>query len=286
MARAPADAALVLLLTISGCSASGYPDFVKFSPDGRVLVYQDARYPRVYVYNLGTREKHVLKGRVACFTRGLDRFVLLADRYAGCKQPRQPLPCRLVTTQRDDLIVQTLPALPITAKLPLISMEFGSSEGQQLRATVFDNQYMPDACEPGRYYTLKLGDPRWTELAFPEESLRKPLWQWPLPGGLRDGGHVYCPVHDPAAVPEAEMWGINVEDEFRNGRYGHVLHSPDERFIVKVNDVDDSWQRLTLIDAATGEKEIILDKNDAALDVLSFMVKIPLLPFTPLLPKF
>ncbi|GAG26557.1 unnamed protein product, partial [marine sediment metagenome] len=71
----------------------------------------------------------------------------------------------------------------------------------------------------------------------------------------------------------------------RNDRYEQVFLGPNGRFAVRIGDADVPWPRVTLTDRATGKKEIILEKNDAALDVLHAIKIVLCAPLSPFLPK-
>lgn len=279
---------MALPMAVLGCTASGYPAFVKFSPDGRRLVYQDARYPRVYIYDLETRQKYVMKGRVASLNREVDRFILLPNRYSGRQSPPDPVPCRLVTFERDGPRVERLPGLPVgSGLLPIVCMELGPDQ-QQILATIYDSSYVVFSRRPHRDYRLKLGENEWTAVRCPRDFPRHPPAEPPyIPSGVREGRHVFCPDHSPENQAKGDNWGFDVETEFSsNYRLGFILRSPDGSFVVRIRDIDDPWRRVTLTEVATGRKEIILNKNDAALGVLDVIAKIALLPLYPFLPKF
>lgn len=281
---------MALPIAVFGCTASGYPDFVKFSPDGRRLVYQDARYPRVYIYDLKTRQKYVLKGRIASLNREVDRFVLLPHRYTGVESPPAPLPCCLVTFEHGGPQVERLPGLPLgSGVLPVVVMELGP-EQQQILATIYEHQSVVFRTAPHRDYLLKFGQDEWTAVRCPRDFPRHPpAGPAYIPSGVREGRHVFCPDPEPPMNQlefKSDYWGFDVETEFRNDRIGLILRSPDGSFVVRICDIDDPWGRVTLTEVATGRKEIILNKNDAALGVLDVLGKVALLPVYPFLPKF
>lgn len=260
--------ALMLLPAVCvGCSASGYPGFVKFAPGGHFLLYEDARHPRVYVYYLQTQKKHVLVGEVACVDPGVTRFVLRPGKTAD------PIPCSLVKLSGNEPLIEPLPPLPTTEGiLPVAVIAFGPRP-DTLMGVVYRSKYDNT---PAAYYTLRLGQKAWKAHAVPETMKGKRPWEWFPPVGLRDSGFVYAPIYEPGAVPEDQKYGLNVEpassDRFEPF---HRLPSPDGRFIVTIGDVDDPWRRLTLTEAATGRKTLLLDKNDVPEEVFTFLVELP-----------
>ena len=60
-----------------------------------------------------------------------------------------------------------------------------------------------------------------------------------------------------------EREGIDLQSGQPHALY--LLPSPDGRFLVRISDSDDPWHRVTIVDTASGRKEIILDKDDAIL---------------------
>ena len=110
--------ALSLTTALAGCTASGYPQFVKFSPDNRWIVYEDARYARAYAYDLQAKQKYPFTGRVACLDRDVKHLVLLPDRYCGDRPAPDPVPSWLITLDQAPPDKQPLPPLPTGSGLP------------------------------------------------------------------------------------------------------------------------------------------------------------------------
>jgi hypothetical protein len=271
------------LTLLAGCSASGHPDFAKFSPDGRRLVYQDARYDRAYVYDLGTRHRHEVPGHVACIDREVQRLVLLPRGIAGgYSAGRGPIPCTLLTISGDSLVLEQLPPLRVNLEFAQVLLEFAPNQ-TSLLATIYESRYAdkPDSCR-----LLAIGGDTWLDTQIPEARRNTPPWRIASPGGIREGRYLYHPVYDTGIpLPGGEL-GMDVEREFRNDWLTYVLRSPDGSHLLRIIDGDDPWHRLTLTDLRTMKKEVILDKNDAALDVMKWCSKLILLPIAPFLPSF
>ena len=259
---------MLLPAVCAGCSASGRPEFVKFDPSGRLLLYQDAFHPRVYVYYLQTRKKHVFGGEVACVDAGVTRFVLRS------RETPSPMRCSLVRLSVDEPVVEPLPPLPSrpsAGEPPSVVIAFGPGP-DTLVAVVYHGLYRKTLAG---YYTLRPGQEAWKAEAVPDDLKGKFHWEWFSPVGIRDSGFVYAPIYSPPAVPKGQVSGVNVEQVLDERGLFYRLRSPDGRFIVTVYDPDDRWKRLILTEAATGRRTVLIDKNDAARDFFMFLVELP-----------
>lgn len=248
---------VVLLVGCVGCSASGNPKFVKFTPDSRYLIFEDQAYPRVYVLDLAKRQKSILVGRVACVSDNASQFVLRPNATS------KPMPCSLVTLGGEEVLVQKLPPLPVAGRSPKAVIRFQSDD--QLGGAVYDSEY---ASGPASWHDLTIGETEWVPGEIPRVMAGRSAGRWYHPVGIRRTGHVYAPAPD-ANVFGSQSYGRNVEliyDEQSNLAFR--IPSPDGRYAVTVRDYEDPLKRVTLTDTATDERIILLDKNDAAVDVL------------------
>jgi len=268
---------------LSGCSASGYPLFAKFSPDGQRLVYEDARYPRVYVCEPKTGHKTVLVGSVACIDGDVRQLVLWQQRVQPDYHGSSPIPCSLVTLSDQGPVVEQLPALPGQPGSSVILMDFLPESGLIVARTLRSYYRLPDAT-PDQSFTLKPGEKHWTQQAGATGGAGPiPWWRLYLPGGVRQGRHYYAPVHDPD-LPQSERWGQDVQ--WADRKFERDLYGPGQEYVVRVADGDDPWSRTTIDEPATGRREIILDKNDGAVDLFNGAITVMLFPLGPFLPKF
>jgi hypothetical protein len=257
--------AQILLLMCSGCTTSGYPWFVKFMPASGQILCEDNRYARVYVYSLESRKKLVLTGRVACIDMATNRFVLRAEGR------NNPLPCSLVTLMAEGIRVESLPAVPLPGQLPQTVMEFGPSHG-----TIAALNYATDYDQkPSTNCVLTIGQSSWMQESIPEAVAGKPYLIYYRNINMRQGGYTFAPVHEwGPVVPRGPVWGVDVQDTFRNNKLGFRLPSPDGKYVVMILDPDDRLGRVTLTEVATGYRTVLLDKNDAAQDALDVLGRV------------
>jgi hypothetical protein len=270
------------LTLVAGCTASGHPDFVKFSPDGRRLVYQDARHDRVYVYDLEARQRYAIPGCVACMDREVKRLVLLPRRYRGDKPIADPAPCTLVMITDGKPSLEPLPPLHAGTGYRRVFVEF-EPEQTSLLAIIYATS---DALKPEFCRRLALAGDRWLDVELPEARRDALPGRLLVPAGTREGGHCYSPVSEPGVVPSGEELGVGVETESRKDSLTYVLRSPDSKYVVRISDGADAWRRMTLTGPGTMNKEIILDKDDAAYDVFDGCVRIMELPVRVFMPNF
>jgi hypothetical protein len=271
----------------AGCSASGYPLFAKFSPDARRLVYQDARYDHTYVYDLNTQQRHQVPGHVACMDRDVMHLVLFPCAASGDGHFGQgAIPCSVATLGEGQPAIEQLPALQITSEFPVVLLEFAADQ-KSLLATTYETKY---ARKPQSCRRLAPGDSEWVDVEILEDRRDTPAWRLFSPGGIREGRYFYHPVYEPGFLPEEEQLGMDVQREFKHdwltSWLTYVLPSPDGNYQLRIIDGDDVWHRLTLTDLRTMKKTVILDKNDAASDVMDVCGRIMLLPLYPVLPKY
>jgi hypothetical protein len=272
----------MLLLTVAGCSASGYPLFAKFSPDGRRLVCEDARYSRVYAYEPQAGRKTVLVGSVACIDDDVRRFILVPKRLGDYYGPF-PIPCSLVTMTDGGLVAEELPTFSPGFKATVILMSF-APEQNAILARALDNRFPKPRADMGRFFRLTLPTGDWRRVDSSESFPEFKWWMLGLPGGARQGRYFYAPSHDPAdGVPEEEKWGIDVEWAARG--FERILGGPDREYVLRIVDTDDLWTRTTITQSATGRKQVLIDKNDGLLDVFDVLGKVVLFPLAPFLPK-
>jgi hypothetical protein len=165
-----------------------------------------------------------------------------------------------------------LPNLPASGYRPDIRVQF-ESEPDVLFACVNPGK------EPRCYYELKLGETAWVKR--PEKFIRDetPPWQTDKPAGILTGGFVYSfPVYaEGIREPRA---GIDTLEERFDGKFRVQLPSPDGRWRVRFYDWEESGECASLLDTETGEKHIILEKNDGLLDVARLTWMITTMPIS------
>lgn len=270
-------AVLGVALASAGC-ASGWVRHAKFSADSRRLVYEDSRYPRVYILSLPGQETSTLDGRLLAVDTDMRRLIIgdyspgdgtdssgwmlwLEETLAApLRSEIRAVHLTLVMLGDEKSECLALPDLPASGHRPAVRVRF-KAEPDELFACV-----NPGGNEPRRYYELKLGESAWVKR--PEQFIRDeaPPWQTDKPAGILTGGYVYSfPVYaDGTGEPRA---GIDTLEERSDRGFRVQLPSPDGRWCVRIRDWEESGECASLFDTQTGEKHIILEKNDGLLDV-------------------
>jgi len=260
---ATAILALLALALCIGCDASGYPAFVKLSPEGRFVVYQDGRYPKTYVYDTRDGRKAVFDGRAACMNEKVSQLVLRGS-------PRdEEMSCRLLTFDADGVHVRDLPAMPTAGYREARVVFVG--EGADLLALLYESSW---ADRPGRALRLAPGRSQWEEVPIPSARADQPLWAIHEPAGARLTGHVFSPRDRSFRLPEDEYRGLDVELAFDNHDPCYVLRSPGGQYTVTIRDPDDPWRRLWLT-RADGTRVLLLDQNDMPGRIAGAVISFP-----------
>ncbi len=263
----------------SGCTASGYPGFVKFSPDSERVLYDDGRYGRTYLYWIQTGDKLVFTGRVSCVDAEVRRFVLLPVECDGGRATGSRTDCLLVTVADKGATVTTLPSVPEGGRVAMVFC----AEGALLQAST--RGYWGAIRQAWTYTT---GDSCWEPTSNWYHETDAPPQCFDIPGGALKGGHVFCPLPDRARMPASVEWGRDVE--VHSSSDGAMLEfrlpSPDGQYLVRVHDRDDPWLRLTLTDLRNQTKTVLLEKDDFVRDLVDSLIIVVLYPLQPLLPKF
>ncbi|MHC4983148.1 MAG: hypothetical protein ACYTF6_08280 [Planctomycetota bacterium] len=257
-------AAAVAAACCAGCNASGYPSFVKISPDSRYVIYHDSAYPKTYVYDTREDRKSVFDGRIACVDERASRLLLRTGPGGS------DMSCRLIELQQDGPRLVELPALPMegawTARIMLAEREGG------LLALLYESSW---AKKPTCSKRLKDTDGRWDDSEVPDEFQDKPLWAVPEPVGGRLSGHVYMPLDRSFDLPEEQSEGLDVDLTVGDGFPVRKITSPDGTYVVAIGDAQDVWHRFWLTESATGRRVLLLEKNDAPYEVIRAIVNFP-----------
>lgn len=274
------SAACALLATLNlcvltglstGCTASGVPRFAKFTRDGRWLLFEDQSYPKVYVRDLDSQKQYVYHGNVACIGPDADQLVL-APRPA-C------FPIGHFQKRVDLLLLELGGDPPKEVRLPPLITELDDAAlhlyfaGRRTIRAAYHPIGGPETSAPSMCYEISDYRSQWQPVAK-EKSFGGDspcVWQR-LPDGVERGGFAIAPHGEPLT------WGADAEEEWHGDRVVRLVRSPDKRFVIRVYDIEDPWQRMTLVDAKTGRREIILDENDAGWDLFLLIICIPTLP--------
>lgn len=270
----PSTLALVGLLAVVavgssiGC-ASGYPAFVKLTPDARYVIYQDASHPKTYVYDVKRSEKTVFDGRVACINKAVSRLVVRAE------PSRSDVKCWMITLEADGPKLVALPVLPMSgggiARLMFIDA------GPGLMALLYDSG-LPE--RPAYCRRLEDLSGQWAAVVIPPEFHDQPLSAAHEPIGDRLSGYVYSPRDPSFAVPESQLKGLGVQSGVENGKHFDRINSPDRTYVVTIRDSRDVWRRVWLTEMASGDRTLLLDKNDGLVDVVRAVAHLPVALFT------
>lgn len=274
---APAASLALAALALAGCTASGIPRFVKFSPDSRRLVYEDYRYHRVYIFDLDTHEKHVLYGYTVSIDQQVQRFVVSGhpNRWHGWERQ---LAYILVVPGKAEPDETKLPPLPLGPNAGYVCIEFGPG-ADEISAFTYKSNYYHPSNTPAEVYRMAPRADAWTGVKpVPDEYGPLSHRRVVAPGGIWEGGHVYCPCWEPEGNSMKKVPGVDVEATGSGAQTTYLLPSPDGRFVVRIGDVDDPWRRVTLTECVSGAREVILDKDDGASDVLSALGMAVLFP--------
>jgi hypothetical protein len=269
----------LLLVVAAGCAESGHPSVVKISPDSRFVVYEDCRYARVYVYDVKAEKRHAVPGVLAFMDPSVTRLILLPDRVENLVILGQIRPS-LISIGEKGVVVDRLPSLPGRPLINDLYLRLLAEQGE-VQAIIY-------RCAPGtdpkagrEYYTLRFGQDAWLRQPFPEIPFAR-LNDRSHDGvlGARATGPVYAPtaLPDPAVALSAEQSsgiGVKVDRKWierigeKDVRLQYELTSPDETFRVTIGDLKDIWGRVWLTRQADQRRIILLDKNDAPLEVLT-----------------
>jgi hypothetical protein len=277
---------LSLLAGLAGCSASGIPSLVKISPDSRLVVCEDCRYPRVYLYDVEVDKRYIIRGKLAFLSPSLRRLVLIPDHFDNLVL-YDPIRPTLVQMTEDGAVVSPLPPLPAKPHINEIYVRL-DEEHEQAEAIIYRASVSSEAKE---YYTLSAGGRAWSRKPFPDAPFAPSQFESQHgPIGAQAGGYVYCPteVRSPNRVgqPLADQVGSGLEvTEKWSGSKGHEdvelqykLVSPDGAFEVTIGDLNDQFRRVWLIRTADHHRTLLLDKDDAALEILGVPTNIVMAP--------
>ena len=255
-----------LTVLSSGCSASGQVSFAKFSPDGDHLVYEDAGHPCVYVYYPATGRQQVLPGFVVCLDKEVRHLVLAPpDECRGEYGEKEPVHRFLVTIDPAGIRVDSLPMLKTGYESPFVLMEIAPDQ-RTLHAWVYEHFYdiVTLSQKVGEPYRLTIGDPAWVKCAERDQPPSAAvLRERYIPVGSREGRYCFAPYEEFPGMPYREYLGRDVEP-CENGMC--TLAQPGGKYVLRINDTNDPWHRLTILDTHTGTKRVLLDKNDLGID--------------------
>jgi hypothetical protein len=252
---------LVLVGSLVGCTASGVPRFVKFSPDGRWLIYEDETYPKVYVRDFHNQKQYTYNGSVACIGPDDDQLVLAPQCISF---PREYFARRmellLVEFGGDPPKEIRLPAL--ITELDNVPLHLAFDGRQTIQAVI--HPYGADSSESRVHYQLSDWAAQWQPVTDGTVEIgdSPDIWQ-SLPDGVERGGFAIAPHSEENGL----TWGPGAEEEERGDHMVRLLRSPDRRYVVCLYDDTDIWGRMTLTDTQTGQREVILNKDNAAWDI-------------------
>lgn len=281
----------LLLLFSSGC-ASGMPSLVKVSPDSQRVVYEDCRYARVYVHDLPTGRKQVFAGSLVYMDDTLEHLILVPQHHVTGRSIK---PAIIKMSEGTAHRRELPPIQPGFLVLDLyLNWDRDSGEATACAYGVRSGRPAPDA---KAYLRWRPGEAVWTSLPFPDRPFaERNDYSHKGPRGARDAGPVYCPLDippvgsqatdsAPATRPEDFLEAMEKEELARSGiglsrkvtwkglfhgdpQITTMLSSPDGKYLIRIGDGDDPWQRLTVTDVATGKRRILLNKNDLANEIL------------------
>ncbi len=251
----------------TGC-ASGYPAFVKLTPDARYVIYQDGSYPKTYVYDVERSQKSVFDGRVACMNKVVSRLVVRGE------PSRSDLKCWLITLEADGLKLVALPVLPMSGG-GIVRLMFIDG-GPGLVALLYDSGLTerPTYCK-----RLEDLSGQWAAVVVPPEFRDQPLWAAHEPIGDRLSGYVYSPRDPSIDLPDSQLKGLGVQSGVEDGKHFDRISSPDGTYVVTIRDPRDVWRRVWLTERANGNRVLLLDKNDTSAEVMRAVVHLPVAAF-------
>lgn len=260
--------AVVAVGSSTGCHASGYPAFVKLTPDARYVIYQDGSYPKTYVYDVQRSQKTVFDGRVACMNKVVSRLVVRGE------PSRSDMKCWMITLEADGPKLVPLPVLPMSgggiARLMFIE------GGPGLVALLYDSGLTE---RPAYCKRLEDLSGQWAAVVIPPEFRDQPLWAAHEPIGDRLSGYVYSPRDRSFDLPESQLKGLGVQSGVENGKHFDRINSPDRTYVVTIRDSRDVWRRVWLTETADSNRVLLLDKNDALVEVVRAVVHLPAVTF-------
>jgi len=250
----------------AGCDACGFPSFVKITPDSRYIVYQDAWYPKAYIYDTGTKEKTVYDGHFACMDAAVSRVILRGPVADGL------MPCWVVEFGDEGPTRTPLPAVPMGDCRDGRIIIDDDEEG--FIAALMEYTW---SREPLRAMRLHSGAEQWVDLPAVPQPAEGQCWRYDEPYSDSRTRHLYTHTVSAPPIPGDldSRKGIDVESFLENDELGYKLTSPDGSYFVTVIDPRDIWRRLWLTDVATGERTMLLDKNNAGAVFLSRAVAFP-----------
>ena len=259
---------IIVLMSVAagmcgGCDASGYPAFVKISPDGRFVTYQDGSHPKSYIYDAHRGRKVVFRGRVACMNENVSLLVLRGE------PDRREAKCQLVILEPNGPKVKDLPVLPMSNRSVVRIMFIG--EGPDMLALLYDSSW---AERPAQAARLTHQSRRWENVPVPQEYCDQPLWMAHEPIGDRLSGYVFSPRDKSFRLPEQQEPGLNVDLAFDNHCPYYSLKSPRGDYTITVRDPKDPWNRLWLTERS-GRRVLLLDQNDMPTRVVGAIAWFP-----------
>lgn len=251
---------------VGGC-ASGEVRFAKFSPDSKRLVYEDSKHWRVYVTDLDRRETRSFYGRLVAMDPEVRRFVIREDASGSAEHA---IPLRLLSVCDSGFESKPLPALVAEGEYEGLSMDF-EADPDGLHAVLrlkggswqYSRLALTDTAWPARTGQMVDGDGR-------------EAWHPRVPGGIAEGGHVYCPdLYDPGP-----QWkpGIDAVSARSPGALDYELPSADGRYVLRIASFGGRPPGLVLLDhsCTPAREDAIFQKNDAALDVAVVAILVPM----------
>lgn len=278
------------LLASGGCTASGKALLVKISPDSRWVVCQDARYPSVHLHSIASGKSETLPGVVVYVDSTMQHLITVPSKhpvayYGVAAASIQPVLIELLDGRA---IQQPLPKLAPGFEMLQVFFDRNSASGE-VAACLYGGQTKA-ACRA--YLSWKPGQAQWTALPFPERPFAE-YYDYLSKGcrGAIESGPVFCPIPDVIGVPayppgegdSPDRYGLGLKEDVRwldqqhtKSRTTYLMTSPDGKSIIHLWDPDDPWERVTLVDVASGRKTILVEKNDAAAGVYEALVERPL----------
>jgi len=249
----------------ASCDACGFPNFVKITPDSRYIIYQDAWYPKAYVYDTASKAKIVYDGHFTCMDAAASRVILRGPVADGL------MPCWIVEFGPDGPTRTSLPPVPMgdcrDGRIIIDDDERG------FIAALMEYKW---STEPLRAMRLDSGAEQWVDLpAVPQPA--EGGWQHDEPYRDRHTRHLYTHtpswplIHDDLDSHK----GVDVESFYENDKLGYKLTSPDGSYFVTIIDPRDIWRRMWLTDVATGERTMLLDKNNAGQELFMRIAGFP-----------
>lgn len=258
--------AILVLSAISvgvcgGCNACGTPAFVKLSPEGRFVVYQDQIYPTTYVYDVDRECKTIFNGRVSCMNKDVSRLVL-RDKPDQDYQTK----CRLIVLDQNGPTASELPPLPTPSNCYFACFMF-IDNGPDILGLLYETHRTG---ESARAVRLTHNSRKWEDVSVPKEYCRSSHWKTLEPMGDRLSGHLYSTK----VLPILDH-GLDVEQvDGANYTYHYILKSPRGDYTVTIRDPSDIWNRVWLT-KADGTRVLLLDKNDIPDRIKDYAASVP-----------